>query len=51
MNAHIADKTGLTGKYDFTIDWIPEGVTMIQEPDSKQTWQPPNQPSPRSWDP
>jgi uncharacterized protein (TIGR03435 family) len=31
MNAHVADKTGLTGKYDFTIDWVPEGATMIQE--------------------
>jgi len=31
--SHIADKTGLTGKYDFTFDWIPEGVTMIHEAD------------------
>ncbi len=31
MNAHVVDKTGLTGKYDFTVDWVPDGVTMIQE--------------------
>jgi uncharacterized protein (TIGR03435 family) len=31
MNAHIVDKAGLTGKYDFTLDWVPDGVTMIQE--------------------
>ena len=36
MNAHIVDKTGLTGKYDFTIDWVPEGVTMIQEIDGPE---------------
>jgi uncharacterized protein (TIGR03435 family) len=33
MNAHVVDKTGLTGAYDFTIDWVPDGVTMIQEAD------------------
>jgi uncharacterized protein (TIGR03435 family) len=35
-NAHIADKTGLTGPYDFTIDWVPDGVTMIQEVDGPE---------------
>jgi uncharacterized protein (TIGR03435 family) len=34
--SHIVDKTGLTGKYDFTLDWIPEGVTMIQEADGPE---------------
>ena len=36
MNAHVVDKTGLTGKYDFTIDWVPDGVTMIQEADGPE---------------
>jgi len=36
MNAHIVDKTGLTGKYDFTLDWVPDGVTMIQEADGPE---------------
>ncbi len=36
MNTHIVDKTGLAGKYDFTIDWVPDGVTMIQEADGPE---------------
>ena len=36
MNAHVVDKTGLTGKYDFTLDWVPDGVTMIQEGDGPE---------------
>ena len=36
MNAHVVDKTGLTGKYDFTMDWVPDGVTMIQEADGPE---------------
>lgn len=36
MNAHVVDKTGLTGRYDFTIDWVPDGVTMIQEADGPE---------------
>jgi uncharacterized protein (TIGR03435 family) len=36
MNAHVVDKTGLTGNYDFTIDWVPDGVTMIQEADGPE---------------
>ena len=30
-NSHIVNKTGLTAKYDFTFDWVPDGVTMIHE--------------------
>ncbi|HVW09213.1 MAG TPA: TIGR03435 family protein [Bryobacteraceae bacterium] len=36
MNARIVDKTGMSGKYDFTIDWVPDGVTMIQEADGPE---------------
>jgi uncharacterized protein (TIGR03435 family) len=36
MNAHVVDKTGLTGKYDFTLDWVPDGVTMLQEGDGPE---------------
>ena len=34
--SHILDKTGLTAKYDFTLDWVPDGVTMIQEADGPE---------------
>ncbi len=36
MNSHVVDKTGLTGKYDFTLDWVPDGATMIQEADGPE---------------
>ena len=36
MNAHVVDKTGLAGKYDFTLDWVPDGVTVLQEGDGPE---------------
>jgi uncharacterized protein (TIGR03435 family) len=36
INAHVVDKTGLPGKYDFTLDWVPDGVTMLQEADGPE---------------
>ena len=36
LNTHVIDKTGLTGTYDFTLDWVPDGVTMIQEADGPE---------------
>jgi uncharacterized protein (TIGR03435 family) len=35
-NSHVVDKTGLTGKYDFTFDWVPDGVTMLHEADGPE---------------
>ncbi len=34
LGTHVLDKTNLSGKYNFTLDWVPDGVTLIQEPDS-----------------
>jgi uncharacterized protein (TIGR03435 family) len=36
LRTHVADKTGLTGKYDFTLDWVPDGVTLIEGPDAPE---------------
>ena len=45
MNARGVDKTGLTGNYDFTIDWVPESVTMIQEMDGPEIAPPQGRPT------
>jgi uncharacterized protein (TIGR03435 family) len=36
LSTHVIDKTALTGKYDFTVDWVPEGVTMLQDQDATE---------------
>ena len=33
LNTHVVDKTGLVGNYDFTLDWVPDGVNLVQETD------------------
>jgi uncharacterized protein (TIGR03435 family) len=40
LSAHVVDKTGLTGKYNFTFDWVPEGVTLLQAPDAPEVFLP-----------
>ncbi len=34
LRTHVVDKTGLTGNYDFTLDWVPDGATLLQGSDA-----------------
>jgi len=37
MHTHVVDKTGLLGKFNFTLDWIPDGVNLVLAPDADPT--------------